>query len=414
MKKIFFIVYYILISISLYSQKTFLINHFDSDFYTKQWAGFYLYDPVQKKEIFNYNGNKYFIPASNVKIFTLYTGLKLISDSIPSLKYVSKNDTLYICGTGDPTLLEPYFKQNKVIEFLKNRKETIALFTKNFDDTIYGPGWSWEDYKEYFSPERTSFPMYGNLVTISSPTQVYPSYFINDVLLDHKEIVRDLRKNKFHYSDNKKMEIPFITSDSLTKILLERELNKSVYLTEKFPKEKPSYLYSIPGDSLYRRMMVVSDNFLAEQILLMGSLSISDKLNSSSAINLMLSSYLKDLPQKPRWVDGSGLSRYNNFTPKDMVYVLTKLYEEIPYKRLISLFPAGGVSGTLKNYYKGNPPYIFAKTGGMKGVSNLSGYLETNSGKVLIFSFMNNNFQGSSGEIKEKMQKVLEYVRDYY
>jgi serine-type D-Ala-D-Ala carboxypeptidase/endopeptidase (penicillin-binding protein 4) len=414
MKKFFSIVLYLFISFSLYSQNIFLDRHFSSDFYSNHWSGFYLYDPLEKKEVYNYQGEKYFIPASNVKILTLYTGLKLIPDSIPSLKYISKNDTLYICGTGDPTLLEPYFNQKKVIDFLKNKKETIALFTENFDDTCYGPGWSWEDYAEYFSPERTSFPIYGNIVTISSPINVYPSYFKNDVKFGNKEFPREFKKNKFYFSGNKKLEIPFITSDSLTKVLLEKELNKFVYLTGKFPKEKFSYLYSIPSDSLYRRMMLVSDNFLAEQILLMGSLSISDKLNSNATIRLMLSSYLKDLPQQPRWVDGSGLSRYNNFTPKDMVYILTKLYEDIPYKRLISLFPIGGVSGTLKNNYKGNPPYIFAKTGGMKGVSNLSGYLETKSGKVLIFSFMNNNFQYSSQRIKENMQKVLEYVRDHY
>ena len=187
-----------------------------------------------------------------------------------------------------------------------------------------------------------------------------------------KEFPRELRKNEFYYYNSKKIEVPFITSDTLVKKLLEIEIEKPIFLCKKMPNEKINFLYS------------------------------------------MLSTYLNNLPQIPKWVDGSGLSRYNNFTPTDFVFILDKLYNELPYERLINLFPTNGINGTLKNNFKSKNPYIFAKTGSMRGVYNLSGYLKTNSGKVLIFSFMNNNFQHSFKDLKNQIQKVLEYVRDHY
>ena len=60
-----------------------------------------------------------------------------------------------------------------------------------------------------------------------------------------------------------------------------------------------------------------------------------------------------------------------------------------------------------------DPPYVFAKTGTLRHKHCLSGYLRTHSGRVLIFSFMHNNYTGSSARIKEEMQRVLEMVQGF-
>jgi D-alanyl-D-alanine carboxypeptidase/D-alanyl-D-alanine-endopeptidase (penicillin-binding protein 4) len=98
-----------------------------------------------------------------------------------------------------------------------------------------------------------------------------------------------------------------------------------------------------------------------------------------------------------------------------MVRVLQKLYEEISRERLFHLFPAGGVSGTLENWYPGDPePYLYAKTGSLGNNHCVSGYLITKSGKTLIFSFMNNHFRHPSSEVKKRMQRIFEGIRDTY
>jgi len=173
--------------------------------------------------------------------------------------------------------------------------------------------------------------------------------------------------------------------------------------------------YSVSTDSVLRRMMWESDNFLAEQLLILASSTLSDTLDSNTARTFVLDDLLKDLKQQPRWVDGSGLSRYNLFTPESLVQVLEKMYREIPRERLFSFFPKGGISGTLEDWYPGNPePYIIAKTGSLGNNHSVSGYLLTKSGKTLIFSFMNNHFRKPSSEIKKRMQRVFEELRDNY
>ncbi|MGJ8734113.1 MAG: D-alanyl-D-alanine carboxypeptidase, partial [Cellulophaga sp.] len=197
--------------------------------------------------------------------------------------------------------------------------------------------------------------------------------------------------------------------------LLEKEIKQKINSAKSLPKVKKTTLYGIATDSIARRMMYVSDNFLAEQLLVMASSTLSDTLNVNKAIKHILKTDLADLEQQPRWVDGSGLSRYNLFTPASFVQVLDKMYHQISEERLLSLFPVGGESGTLKNWYKGTPkPYIYAKSGSLGNNYSLSGYLITKSGKTLIFSFMNNHFKTKTSDVKKEIQTVLEMIRDNY
>ena len=70
-----------------------------------------------------------------------------------------------------------------------------------------------------------------------------------------------------------------------------------------------------------KTMMHRSDNFFAEQSLLMVSNKLLDVMNDEKIIDTLLKTDFKDLPQKPGWVDGSGLSQYNLFTPQDFVTI---------------------------------------------------------------------------------------------
>ncbi len=393
-------------------------NTLDSSFFDNQFTGFLLIDSQTKDTLYNQNGTKYFTPASNTKIFTLYSSLKLLPDKIPSLKYVSQNDTVYIAGTGDPTLLHPYFNDSTAIHFLRGYAN-IVLYLKNFQEKKFGPGWSWDDYHWYYSPERSGFPMYGNILTLhqTDSLHAFPQYLHDKIVSVDHPLNREWDKNIFYFDRTRKdtLEIPFIVDSTLTRELLENALRKKVVLTNRIPDAEKTVLYSIPSDSVYKRMMWESDNFLAEQLLILASSTLSDTLSGSIVREHILEKHLSDLKQLPRWVDGSGLSRYNLFSPQSMVQVLEKIYADIPRKRLFSIFPSGGVSGTLKDWYGGGTtPYIYAKSGSLGNNYCLSGYLLTNSGKILIFSFMNNHFRQPTSEVKKRMQKIFENIRDDY
>ncbi|USD25408.1 D-alanyl-D-alanine carboxypeptidase [Flagellimonas marinaquae] len=380
--------------------------------------GLLVVDAKTGKEIYNRNGEKYFTPASNTKIVTFYTGVKLLPKNIPTLKYLISQDTLFIEGTGDPSWLHPHLKDSSAINWLK-QQNTIALYTKNHDEDRYGPGWAWEDYETYFSPEKTTMPLYGNVIFASHTDglSVSPSELTQAVLVKDTTLSRDEFVNRFYISptETDTLEVPFITSDSLTKHLLESAIGKEITLSEHFPEGEKQTLYGLETDSIYKRMLFRSDNFLAEQLLLASSGMLSDTLSTQKAINHMLNTHLKDLDQQPRWVDGSGLSRYNLFSPKSFVQILEKLHKEVPEERLFGIMPMWGPNSTVKQWKDPTTePFLFAKSGSVGNNYNLSGYVKTKSGKLLIFSFMNNHYRIPTSEILDTVYSTLKNLHENY
>ena len=103
-------------------------------------------------------------------------------------------------------------------------------------------------------------------------------------------------------------------------------------------------------------------------------------------------------------------------SPRSIVQALEALYDFHPYESLKSFFPAGGQRGTLKNRFK-NPegkPYVYAKTGSMGQVYCLSGYLETDGGKTLIFSAMYNNFTQPTALVIQEIENKLKTLKSEY
>uniref|UniRef100_UPI003305DA44 D-alanyl-D-alanine carboxypeptidase n=1 Tax=uncultured Croceitalea sp. TaxID=1798908 RepID=UPI003305DA44 len=391
---------------------------FEDEKYNNQFTGLLVVDAQTKDTIIAKNSAKYFIPASTTKLFTLYAAIKVLPEKIPSLKYVESKDSIYIEGTGDPSWLHPYFKDTIALDFLRKTDKTIVLHLTNFDDEKYGPGWAWEDYQYYFSPELGPIPLYGNVVTLyeANTLAVSPTEFTSSIKRAETNKLRALTKNEFSVPKILKdtIQIPFITSPELTKKFLQQKLNKEVLVAQNFNNKSKNILYGIPTDSIYKRMLYESDNFLAEQLLFVVSSTLSDTLSFNTAKKHVLENYLSDLKQPPRWVDGSGLSRYNLFTPESMVVVLQKLYNEVDKKSLFKLLPAWDNNGTVVKPKPMDKHFIFGKSGSMGNTYNLSGYLKTKSGKVLFFSFMNNHHMRSSKEVRNSIYSTLLEIHETY
>jgi D-alanyl-D-alanine carboxypeptidase/D-alanyl-D-alanine-endopeptidase (penicillin-binding protein 4) len=122
------------------------------------FVGIKIFDPKTQEVIFSKNEKKYFVPASNTKILSLYASLKNLGDSIPALKFALKNDSLFISGTADPTFLHPDLPKSKVYDFLKNSTaKTIVFSDANFRNEVFGSGWAWDDYNDYYQVELGPF-----------------------------------------------------------------------------------------------------------------------------------------------------------------------------------------------------------------------------------------------------------------
>jgi D-alanyl-D-alanine carboxypeptidase/D-alanyl-D-alanine-endopeptidase (penicillin-binding protein 4) len=354
-----------------------------------------------------------------MKVFTLYAGLKALPDRVPSLKYQVHSDTVHVLGTGAPTTLHPELRDSSAVSFLKTFG-SLVLYPGNFQEPAWGPGWAWDDFDRAYMPPRSSFPLFGNVVQIvwqGGDLKVSPSLFRDSVLLEKRPFRRSPDKNEFYFppSLTDTLEVPLRLDPDLSGKLLEAVTGVPVTVGRNVPDGPWEVLPGIPTDSLLRKMMTESDNFLAEQTMLLVSATLGDTLGFAKARDHTLETYLKELPTPPRWVDGSGLSRYNLCSPESLVQVLMELYRELPGERLFALMARGGGKGTLKDWYRDpEGPYLFGKTGSLSNNHNLCGYLKTRSGKTVVFSFMNNHYRKPTQIVKSRMQRILNWVRDHY
>jgi len=395
-------------------------------------VGICIYDPATQDYWYQYQDDKYFTPASNTKIFSLYSGFQLLGDSLPAFKYLETDSVLYVKGMGDPSFLHPDYVSQPAMDLLARTDKRIVLLPNVVTNKRFGPGWGWSDYADYYQPELNEWPIYGNVarikhhgdtISITPPAFADAAHFTVEEAdtIDEAVTDRDERSDHFtlKYSRRDKSlllaEVPFITGTLQDQAQrLQDTLHKPVTVAATAPAINPAafkVLYSRPVDSLYTPMMHRSDNFFAEQTLMMCAARQWDSISTTSTIRHMEEQYLGFLPHKPQWVDGSGLSRYNLFTPRDFVSVLSAMRQQIPQERLWEIFPTGG-KGTLRNYYQ--QQFVHAKTGTLNGCVALSGYLVTKKGKTLVFSVLVNNHNTTSTNVRRAVERFLTAIWEAY
>lgn len=401
------------------------IDRAESEF--QDHVGFMLYDPDKKETIYQHQADRYFIPASNTKILTLYTALCVLGDSLPALRYAHRGDSMIVWGTGDPSFLyDDVMTDERTYRFL-SRATKLFYSPANFDDEPFAPGWAWSDYRYAYQVERTPLPIYGNrfhMRKVGTRFEPSPKIFTPEVQRtsqsrERNELIRAMESNNFVYvpgtrDSSSHWEVPFHYSDPLLIRLLSDTLKKEVSLLRVGLPPDARTWYSIPADSAYKVMMQDSDNFIAEQVLVMCAGILSDTLRADIAIREANRRFFADLPDRPLWVDGSGLSRMNLLTPRSIIRVWEKASERVSRERLQSLLAVGGVNGTLKNSYRNEKPYVFAKTGTLRNNHMLSGYLVTRKGRTLLFSWMNNNFAASTSAVRSRMEEILKFIYETY
>ncbi|MBS1932857.1 MAG: D-alanyl-D-alanine carboxypeptidase [Bacteroidetes bacterium] len=397
-------------------------------------VGVCVYDETANIFLYKYQSDKYFTPASNTKLFSLYAGLKYLGDSLIGIRYLERDTDILILPTGDPTLLHPDYLSQPVIDFLKSKKRNIYINDANWKDRALGAGWSWDDYNDDYSQERNALPVYGNtirwaqtqqddgsFISFSIPEINWKVNFNVDTSAKKFFVRRSLGENIFEITQGtekyKEQYVPFVTHSIESAVeLLKDTVGKNIFITHPpltIHHSPFTILHSRPVDSVFVPMMHRSDNFFAEQTLLMVSNEKLGVMNDEKITDTLLKTDLKDLPQKPEWADGSGLSRFNLFTPEDFVWLLGKLKSEFGFDRMKRILPTGG-TGTLGNRYKQDSGYIFAKTGSLSGVATLSGYLITKKNHVLIFSILVNNYSASGALVRNDFEKFIGNLRKEY
>ena len=388
-------------------------------------AGFYLYDPGKNKVLVDYQGDKYFTPASNTKILTLYAAGLILDDPLPAFYIAEDTIATYLWPTGNPGFLNPVLSDSSNYALLAS-SDSLVLSYENFTAKRFGSGWAWDDFNSSYSPELSPFPIYSNLATftidsLTGTFSVTPSFLQDSVIIDagdkfkvERAESRNIYKITMGAYEDSIRQRPFRLTKAMVTKLYSDTLHIPVSIAALPRPDSAKVLTGLPQDSVLKVMMQESDNFLAEQLLLQVAKVLKDTLKTSLAIDSLLIQLNAFLPDSVIWVDGSGLSRYNMVTPRSVVHLWQELLTMFGRERLMQIISVGGESGTIKNWYAADPPYIYGKTGTLRHNHNLSGLLLTKSGKLLLFAYMNNHYQTSSAEIKKAMEIILRKIYEKY
>jgi D-alanyl-D-alanine carboxypeptidase/D-alanyl-D-alanine-endopeptidase (penicillin-binding protein 4) len=390
--------------------------------------GIAIYNDTKGQWLTKYQSDHYFTPASNTKILATYLGLQFLGDSLPGWKMAENADTLFLMPLGDPSFMHPEFKHQPVVDIIKKTKKQVVIVGNNQDQfEIFGSGWSWADYAEDYQPERSRMPIYGNVVHFYQSNKkleaIKPFYFFKDMVdldkVEEKNWSRNRTGNRFFTTNennkSKYFQVPFSQEDVpmlLAVDLLKDTLGKIISFQNKSTLPATSYktINTVPTDSLLKIMMLRSDNFYADQIVLMASEQLFGKMDDAALLDSAKKLFFVDLPQRMRWVDGSGLSRYNLNTPENYIAILQQMQSKFGEARVKNIFEKGG-EGTIAAYYKNFPGTMYAKTGTLGGQVALSGFIYTPKQQKLYFSVLvANHMSPSSTQVRRAVETYLTKV----
>ena len=367
--------------------------------------------PIQKnKKIKGVNISKFMTPASNIKLLTVLASIKS-GDSINSLKYKFVSDTLHISPTGYPLLGHPLYPDLELTNLLRSAN-TIVYHKSSEKIERYGPAWAWDDFKQYFSPERSSFPIYGNVIMITKlengELRIKPNIFnINLDSTSSQSYTRKENKNDFTINPlkiklNDTILIPYIVSDENTIGSLKHLTMKEV-ISGSNDIINSDNLYSKVPEKIYQSILKKSDNLISESLLANVGFSYTDTISVDVGISKTLEKLDAEIQNGVDWFDGSGLSRYNMIQPKTIIYILDEIYNYWGLEKIKLNFP--------RNYIiQDKEDFVWGKTGTLRNNHNYSGYIKSRKGKYYLFSIMINHFNSDLSGIKQSIVDFLLYV----
>lgn len=436
--------------------------------------GFCLVTADSGKIVASYNPELSLIPASTMKILTTGAALGLLGENYryeTKIEYTGTFDsisgilrgTVFIRGSGDPSLGSKYFKNQKsASEFdriplrlkekgIKKIEGDIIGDASCFSENPVPDGWTWSDIGQYYGAGASGLAYQDNRVTIHFNSTKGDSCVIDSVVPQPDDVVY----RSFVTADGKKDEAfvygsPFGTvydifgsipaqqndyevdaSHPEPAMQCARDLRdkliasgipvsgnagtvRRMQLEHKNVSAKRKTLLSIQSPVLSEIVNftnIKSDNTYAEQLLRTIGL-VKGNEGSCEAGIIAVKNYWQSLGvnlEGLNMTDGSGLSRSNLVTTSLQASILQKISQQKWFPAFDKSLPVAGKNGSMASLCKGTASEnnLHAKTGYINRARGYAGYVKTKSGKLLCFSLLANNYTCTPAEMKKKLEKIL-------
>ncbi|NRB25361.1 D-alanyl-D-alanine carboxypeptidase/D-alanyl-D-alanine-endopeptidase [Shewanella sp.] len=392
--------------------------------------------------LFEQSPDTLLLPASTMKLLTAvaatsalgagFTFNTRVYSRFPIKDGVIAGD-VYIGFDGDPTLKSEDLKAllAQLTEQGLYRIEGSLYLIGQANEQLQAPGWVWDDLGICYAAPVSSFVLDRNCVhgklspklasnqsQLSIPGDI-PISIKNTAVFDKSKTEKfcqlDLQRlaaNHFAlggcYSGSQAIKLAIAITDpelfmqaSMSQILKSSKikLKGKILVQHQLPANTHVIAThgSVPLSDLLHTMLLKSDNLIADSLLKqLGKHTFQrpgNFSNGSRALKQILTGEGVEL-NHAQVVDGSGLSRYNLLSARQLSQVLTLIYTDSRFTPLIDSLPVAGVSGTLKYKTSFNKPPLFkhviAKTGSMQGVDNLAGFIRSETQADTLFVILEN------------------------
>lgn len=432
--------------------------------------GILVFNTGNNSTVFEYNANNSFVPASVLKIVTSATSLELLGpDTVFTTKLAVNNEinqvngilegNLLIIGGGDPALGSEYFSGhysnpgftdvwlNEIIRLgVRGVKGDILIDESVYEGQIIPDTWIWEDMGNYYGAGANALSVFDNMFRITFSSENEPGLptkilkvdewarhlrFENHVLSSNQKSdkayvygspwgkLRKIRgtipKGKEQFQVKASLPLPGITLGLLLKEKLEQKnivvLGDVKKTSENIDYDVISEIHSPPLQKIIKVLNHESVNLFAEHLIKQIAYrenGLGDTKNGAAIIKKFWEE--KGIDCRGMFIeDGSGLSRFNAISPKQIVEILNYMQTTSPHSAIFKNSLPGPGQGTLyvfnnQRFPKGS---LKCKSGSMTRVRCYAGYIKTNSGKELIFAFMANNFEMSHSRLINAFEEML-------
>lgn len=418
------------------------------------------------KTIFVHNPELPLIPASNMKILTTVAALaRLGTDyrfktgvySDNKIRQGKLSGNLYFKGFGDPFLVwEEVVKIARYIHGLGLRQlEGDIVADESFlDSKRYGNGWEKEQHAYWYNAPLGALSVNFNTVEVNiapglakgDPLKIWLNPATSFFKLENKGVTSKRnqklqlayvrRKNKptllvkgympvgrSPHTFYRSIDDPPIYAATVFKDLLELwgvKVKGRVRVGNTPANADKLYIHeSKPLTLILRGLNKYSNNFTAELVLkTLGAETKGIPGTAEKGIEVVkeVLTSLRIDHSKLTMVGGSGLSRKNQLTAKAICEVLIAIHHNFKWQpEFMASLPLAGVDGTLERRMNGNGTmrHVRAKTGRIKKVAALSGYLNTKDKETWAFSMLMNDFDTTIEQVQAIQDKLCRLMINF-